>query len=143
MENQDVGRVASGRALASEAPAGLQPTAFDPSRFEPHRYEGKPRWLPRSEKRLLRTFLDTIEARLADMSDREQTELLCACLNVSPINCAWDEYAMAEIVYHLVSHDVAFRDSDRSGEAVETLGSTEGESAGRQASPNPSREDHP
>lgn len=32
------------------------------------------------------------------------------------------------------------RDSDRSGEAVETTGSTEGESAGREASPETDQE---
>jgi len=108
------GRVpgAPGSRPSDQAPAGLGGSRFDPSRFEPERYDGKPRWLPKNERRLLRVLLDVVEERMALMSDREQTELLCGCLNVSPVNCAWDEYALAGIIYHSLSHDVANRDRD-------------------------------
>jgi len=128
MEDIEDGRVASDRALVSDQAAPrLAPSGFDPSR-----YEGKPRKLPKSEKRLLRALIDAVEERMALMTDREQTDLLCACLNVSPINCAWDEYHMAGLIYSSLSHDVANRDSDGSGEADKTgTGLAEGDSAGR------------
>ena len=88
--------------------------ALDSSRFEPNRYEGKPRWLPKNEKRLLQALILAVEDRMALMSDPERIKLLRGCLNVSPINCAWDEYAIAKIIYDRLSHDIANRDSDES-----------------------------
>lgn len=75
-------------------------------RFEPKSYEGKPRHLDRVEKQLLRSLLDAMEERLAAMTDDERAATLSACLNVSPVNCAWDEYSMAGIAFYSVSHDV-------------------------------------
>ena len=123
----DLGRDPSGTGSREPDPQAVPAlSGFDPSRFEPRRYEGKPRWLPKSEKRLLRAVLDAVEERVALMSDREQTELLSGCLNVSPINCAWDEYAMAEIIWPFLSHDIAQGIETRSAE-TEGL-SPEGES---------------
>ena len=120
-------RAARDRVLVSDQAA----SRLDPSGFDPSRYEGKPRYLPKPESRLLRALIDAVEERMALMTDREQTDLLCACLNVSPINCAWDEYHMAELIYHSLSHDVANCDSDGSGEADKTgTGLAEGDSAG-------------
>ena len=100
MDNQDTALPADRALVSDQAAARLAPTGFDPSR-----YEGKPRHLPKAKRRLLRALVDAVEERMSLMSERERTDLLRACLEVSPINCAWDEYAMARLVWPSLSHN--------------------------------------
>ena len=69
------------------------------SEFNPSLYEGKPRHLSTKHRRALGSLMEAMTEQIALMSDAQQETLRKACLSVSPINCGWQEYEIARIVY--------------------------------------------
>jgi hypothetical protein len=86
-----------GAAFASP-PSGAAANAF-----QPRSYEGKPRHLPAKTSALLRSFYEAGVARLEAMPPAELSAFIKACLQVSPINCGWMDYEVAEMLYHAAS----------------------------------------
>lgn len=125
--NLEDGRVLSDPALVSDQAASrLAPAGFDPSRgYEPFPL---PEWCvgrkpiiskERSQhKETLRRLVD----RLDVAGDHEAADTIVWLM-------WWRNIADNRAQFFIDLY--AERDSDRSGEAVETIGSTEGESAGR------------
>jgi hypothetical protein len=132
----DVGRVPDGTRLSQAEPEEVSAlTGFDPSRFKPDSYEGKPRNLSKPHRAVLNQFVDFIDSRIDEMTPLERRELLDACLSVSPINCAWDTYKVAEVViWHLQETAIA----TEAGTAETVQHGSVHEGAGLQASPKPS-----
>ena len=133
----DIGRVPDGTGLSSatEPPSAgsLRPSGFDPSR-----YEGKPRWLPRKLQGVLRSFVDPLFERVSAMSNNELRELIRACRQVSPINCGWDEYTMASLLYESAAQELSDRDRHPEGDETRSGSVERGEiEPGPKASPNP------
>lgn len=106
------------------------PSAFDDPRltnaklFRPATYEGKPRNLAKQHKVIFESFVDLLWERLETMPKDELWGVIEACRSVSPINCAWSDYAMAKLL-----HDVAVWDlSNRlAAEAMEARQGRDGE----------------
>jgi hypothetical protein len=50
------------------------------------------------------------------MPTDELRELVLACRQVSPINCGWDEYAMASLLYEAAARELSDRDRHPEGD---------------------------
>jgi hypothetical protein len=82
-------------------------------------------------KRTLRPMAERIWRELRCMSDVDLQHIAAAGDAADETNCWWVEYRLATALARLAKDELAFRVSDRSGEAIETAktGSTGGESA--------------
>lgn len=135
------GASASQTGLSQAEPEVSALRASIPSAFTPASYEGKPRHLPKPEKRLLASFFEPMIERLKAMQDPELALFLRACAKVSPINCGWADYAIAKLLFDAARHIAKERlasgiEAAAAGETAET-GSTEGESpVGTAETPN-------
>ena len=144
MDNQEDNGASDDRALASEAPTGLQPPAFDPSRddldaaFQSGHEEG------------------FIAGVAAVMNPRLHHRAIMGCVRLGKwMSAALDDPNVCDEMKSDIREwfssgepvpgwGAVLRDSDRSGEAVETTGSTVGESAGLQGiAPNNPKEPTP
>lgn len=136
MENNDMA-LPSDRAVvngANELSPPLRasvPSAFDDPRltdaklFRPATYEGKPRNLAKQHKAIFESFVDPLWERLETMPNDELWGVIEACRSVSPINCAWSDYAMAKLLHDVAAWDLSNRLAAKAIEArrAETLGS--------------------
>lgn len=96
---KDSGRVPSGQALvASDGAASVSTlSGFDPSRFKPSSYEGKPRHLSKEHRRELEALLEAARTHIEGLAELRLRTLFDAFLSVSPINCSWQHYGLAEL----------------------------------------------
>lgn len=67
--------------------------------FQPERTDGKPRILPASHRDALQAFVDATYAKLDEAGEKKLALLLRACLNVSPTNCSWQQFAIAQLLF--------------------------------------------
>ena len=111
--------------------AGLGPTGFDPARdFRPNSYADKPRHMPKRERHELNALVTAIRDHMAGLTDYRKGVLLGGFRKVSPINCSWQHYGLAELfVYELAAIVTEARRAE-----TENTGSVH-EGAGRKASP--------
>lgn len=129
----------------SPVPASI-PSAADDLRlhhtaFRPADYRGKSRHLKSEYKELFATFVEPLWERIERLSAPDLWQLIEACQAVSPINCAWSDYAMAELLHDVATHDLANRLSaqaiDAQSAKTEGLGPKD-ESPVRQDAPDTS-----
>lgn len=67
--------------------------------FRPASGDNKPRWLPKKHGETLNQFVDPVFSRLSAMDDGELWAVVDASLAVSQINCSWQQYGMAKLIY--------------------------------------------
>jgi len=94
---------------ASVPNAGDDPLLVDGKLFQPASYDGKPRHLSRQHKDMFASFVEPIWERLETMPNDELWGVIEACRSVSPINCAWSDYAMAKILHDVAVWDLSNR----------------------------------
>ena len=111
------------RADASSQQA-VSTEGFDPARFRPNDYDGKPRHMPKVERRELDALVKAVCEHMDGLTDWRLGKLMSGFMSVSPINCSWQHFGLAE----LFVCEAASAIEARSGETTK-IGSTEGESA--------------
>jgi hypothetical protein len=111
---------ADGLSQAEPKVSALRASIPSAQDFQPESYEGKPRHIPKPERELLRSFIEPCYDRIEAMTLDERAVLISACMNVSPINCGWDEYAAAKLLVNTAIFDqtVAFAEA-RAASAIE------------------------
>lgn len=103
------------------------------------KYDRKPRWLPEEQKAILRSFWMPMFESLEAAADEVLDGLILASGNVSPINCAWQDFETAKLLFDSA---IAVRDSRLKREAPrrEARLGPQGESGGAvRQSPEPYR----